>query len=300
LNRVLPTASLDSGLVFERDASLFGSAVTQTFEPRLFYVYTPYRNQDQFPNFDSGAADFNYAQLFAENRFVGNDRISDANQLTAAVVSRFLEPSGVERVRLAIGQRYYFSDQKVSLPGTLTSQSRSDLLLSGAGRVSPTVSVEANMQYSQSLNQVVRDNYGVRWQPGPMRVLNLQYRRDLTNILTPLEQIDFSAQWPLAARWYGVGRINYSLRNDAVGASAANTKANKIAEALLGLEYKADCWIFRVVGQRTPTSTGTVSSGFFIQLELNGLSRIGSSPLDALRKNIPGYQLINQPLSDSR
>ncbi|HCY63662.1 MAG TPA: LPS-assembly protein LptD [Oxalobacteraceae bacterium] len=301
-NRMVPTASLDSGMVFERDASLFGNAVTQTLEPRLFYVYTPYRDQSRLPLFDTGLADFNYAQLFSENRFVGHDRISDANQLTAALVSRFIEPSGIERARLAVGQRYYFADQHVTLPGVLNSQTRSDLLLAAAGKVSPTVSVEANMQYSQSVSTMVRDNYGVRWQPGPMRVLNVQYRRDVSNLLTPLEQVDISAQWPLAQRWYGVGRINYSLRNDrpSLVNSVDSPRNSKIAEALLGLEYKADCWIFRVVAQRTPTSSNTATTGFFIQLELNGLSRIGSNPLDALRKNIPGYQMINQPSGDFR
>ncbi|WP_233556317.1 LPS-assembly protein LptD [Noviherbaspirillum sedimenti] len=288
LNRTLPTASIDSGLVFERDANFFGNAVSQTLEPRLFYVYTPYRDQSQFPLFDSGLADFNYAQLFSESRFVGHDRVSDANQLTAALVSRFIEPSGAERARVAVGQRYYFADQSVTLPGILNSQTRSDLLLAAAGKISQAVSVEANMQYSQSLRTMVRDNYGVRWQPGPMRVLNLQYRRDVANLLSPLEQIDMSAQWPMSQRWYGVGRVNYSL-ND-----------KKTAEALLGLEYKADCWIFRVVAQRTPTAANTATTGFFVQLELNGLSRIGSNPLEALRQNIPGYQLINQPGGNSR
>jgi LPS-assembly protein len=301
LSRVVPTASIDSGLVFERDASLFGNAVTQTLEPRLFYVYTPYRDQSRFPIFDTGLADFNYAQLFSENRFVGNDRVSDANQLTAALVSRFIEPSGMERARVAVGQRYYFADQNVTLPGVLNSQTRSDLLVAAAGQVSNTVSVEANMQYSQSLRTMVRDNYGVRWQPGPMRVLNLQYRRDISNLASPLEQIDVSAQWPLGQRWFGVGRVNYSLRNDRpVGSVNVSDRNSKIAEALLGLEYKADCWIFRVVAQRTPTAANQATTGFFIQLELNGLSRIGSNPLDALRKNIPGYQMINQPTGDSR
>ncbi|MFX6724659.1 LPS assembly protein LptD, partial [Acinetobacter baumannii] len=88
--------------------------VTQTLEPRLFYVRTPYRDQSQYPVFDSGLADFNFAQIFTENRFVGLDRISDANQLTAAVTSRLIEENGLERLRAAIGQRYYFADPKVA------------------------------------------------------------------------------------------------------------------------------------------------------------------------------------------
>ncbi len=281
LSRVLPTVSVDSGLVFERDTTFFGKAMSQTLEPRLFYAYTPYRDQSQFPIFDSGVADFNYSQLFSENRFTGHDRISDANQLTAALVSRYIEPSGAERARLAIGQRYHFADQRVTFPGILSSQSKSDLLLAANGRISQEVSAEINMQFSQTVRTMIRSNYGVRWQPAPLRVLNLQYRRDVSNLLDPLEQLDVSAQWPLARRWYGVGRVNYSIRD------------SKPAEALLGLEYKADCWVFRMVAQRTPTATQTATTGFFLQLELNGLSRLGSNPLEALRSSIPGYQKVN-------
>lgn len=279
LTRSLPTFSIDSGLVFERDARFFGQAMTQTLEPRLFYVKTPFRDQSQFPIFDAADADLSFAQLFSENRFVGHDRISDANQLTTALVSRLIEPNGTERLRVAAGQRFYFSDQRVTL-GAVKNESHSDLLVSASGQLTMAITAEANMQYSASLRQTSRANFGVRWQPGPKRVLNLQYRRDLFN---NLEQVDTSAQWPIAQRWYGVARINYSLPDQ------------KVAEGLLGAEYKADCWVFRIVAQRIPTGTGKAATPIFFQLELNGLTRLGSNPLDALRASIPGYQLVNQP-----
>jgi LPS-assembly protein len=278
LTRTLPTFSVDSGLVFERDAMFFGQAMTQTLEPRLFYVRTPYRDQSQFPNFDTADADLSFLQLFSENRFVGHDRISDANQLTVAIASRYIEPSGVERMRFALGQRFYFSQPLVSLDA-VNDQSRSDLLLSASGRLTSSVTVDGNIEYSQSQHTMRRANYGVRWQPAPMKVLNLTYRRDLPN---SIEQIDVSGQWPIDKRWFAVGRINYSLPN------------SQIVEGLLGLEYKADCWIFRVVGQRTPTATDKATSSIFFQLELNGLTRLGSNPIDALRASIPGYQMVNQ------
>jgi len=292
LTRTVPTFSVDSGLVFERDAQFFGNAMTQTLEPRLFYVYTPYRDQTQFPIFDTGLADLNFAQLFSENRFIGHDRISDANQVTAALISRYVESSGEERMRFAIGQRFDFTGggrERVAA----TNESRSDILMSAYGRITRSLSVDSNLQYSQTLNSMRRANFGVRWQPAPMRVLNVQYRRDTnvlqldqgTGVIRPedLRQFDVSAQWPFAQRWYGVGRVNYSLRD------------SKVAEGLLGVEYKADCWVFRIVGQRTPTAAGEATTSLFFQLELNGLTRLGSNPLDALRANIPGYQLINQP-----
>ncbi len=278
LSRVLPTVSLDSGMVFERDAKFFGNAMTQTLEPRLFYVNTPYRNQSQLPVFDTAEADLSFPQLFSENRFIGNDRVSDANQLTAAVTSRYIEASGAERMRFVLGQRFYFTDSRVTLLNNV-DPSRSDLLALVSGQVTSTISVDSNVQYSQSEGRLNRANYGARWQPAPKRVLNLQYRRDVPN---KLEQVDMSAQWPIANRVYAVGRINYSLPD------------RRVAEGLFGMEYKADCWVFRVVAQRTPTATGVSNSSLFFQLELNGLTRLGSNPLDALRSNIPGYQMVNQ------
>jgi LPS-assembly protein len=277
LSRVLPTASLDGGVVFERDANYFGQPMTQTLEPRLFYVYTPYRDQDAFPIFDTAEADVSFAQLFSENRFVGNDRIADANHLTAALVSRYLAADGAERLRFALAQRYYLTPQRVTL-GAGVNEGRSDILLAANGRLTAALAVEGNVQYSQSLGNVSRANYGARWQPGPMRVLNLQYRRDRVNAL---EQIDTSAQWPFAARWYGVARVNYSLPD------------KRIAESLFGVEYRDDCWVLRVVAQRTPTAERQATASIFLQLELTGLTRLGSNPLEVLRTNIPGYQLVN-------
>ena len=277
-NRVVPTVSVDSGLVFERETRLLGQKLTQTLEPRLFYVYTPYRDQSRFPNFDSALAEFNYTQIFQENRFSGSDRISDANQLTAALSSRFIESSGVERMNLALAQRFYFSDQRVV--GGARAETKSDILLLGYGQVSSTISVDSSFQYSQDLGSLQRSNFGVRWRPGTNKVLNVQYRRDLT---TPLRLFDVSAQWPLSNRLYGVARLNYSLEE------------HRLAESVAGVEYKADCWIFRVVAQRIPTATGVSTSTIFLQLELNGLSKIGSNPLQILRTNIPGYQSLSPP-----
>jgi len=279
LTRSLPTFSLDSGLIFERDSRLFGNAMIQTLEPRVFYVRTPYRDQSRFPNFDTAEADLSFAQLFAENRFVGNDRISDANQITAAVTSRYIETSGAERLRVSLGQRFYLSAPRVTI-NPVVNPSRSDLLASISAKLTQAVAVDANLQYSESASQVVRANYGARWQPAPKKVLNLQYRRDAPN---KLEQAEFSTQWPLAQRWYGVARVNYSLPD------------RKVAEGLAGVEYKADCWVARVVAQRTPTATNQSASSLFFQLELNGLTRLGSNPIDALRTGIPGYQIVNQP-----
>jgi LPS-assembly protein len=286
ITRVLPTFSVDSGLVFERNADLFGRAMTQTLEPRLFYVYTPYRDQSRIPNFDTTEADLSFAQMFSENRFSGRDRIGDADQITAAIISRYIESNGVERMRFALAQRFNFKQPQVTLNTPVSNASRSDILASAGGQVSPTVNADANVEYSESTNSLNRVNAGVQWQPKPKHVLNLQYRHDVRDELAPVDkfkQYEISSQWPFATRWYGVTRVNYSIID------------HKIGGALVGAEYQQDCWVFRFVAQRIPTSTTVATTGFFVQLELNGLSKLGSNPLEALRTNIPGYQIINKP-----
>ncbi|WP_026355228.1 LPS-assembly protein LptD [Massilia niastensis] len=286
----LPSFSLDSGMVFERETTLFGGATTQTLEPRLFYVYTPYRNQDDIPVFDTGRAGFNYAQLFSENRYVGLDRVSDANQLTAALVSRYIQPDGAERLRLAFGQRIYFDKPRVRLPNEPVNQSRSDVLLAASGRISETWSFDSGVQYDATGSSLYSSNAGVQWQPGRMKVVNAEYRYQRDSF----RNIDLSAQWPLSQRWYGVGRISYALRSYGVGQAVNQPQGSKLIESLIGLEYKADCWVFRMGAQRFVTASQTTSTPIFFQLELNGLSRLGlGNPLETFNKSIPGYTRLN-------
>ncbi|MCS6944914.1 MAG: LPS-assembly protein LptD, partial [Sutterellaceae bacterium] len=280
--RSLPLASLDTGLVFEREGRIFfGAPSVQTLEPRLYYAYVPYRDQSRLPNFDSALADFNFAQLFTEQIFVGGDRIGEANQLTAALVGRVFDPaSGAERLRAAIGQRYYFSSQRVTLPGGAPREdTESDLLFALSGSLARHWVADVALQHSTLQKQIVRLSAALRWQPAPASVVSAAYRYKIDE----LRQVDLAAQWPLSARLYGVARANYSLRDQ------------RWVETLGGFEYKADCWLLRIVGQRFVTTTQTATTSVFLQLELNGLASVGTSPVEQLRRNIPGYQVINPP-----
>ena len=290
LTRTIPTFSLDSGMVFERQTTLFGGAATQTLEPRLFYVYTPYENQDDVPLFDTGRAGFNYAQLFSENRYVGLDRVSDANQVTAALVSRFIQEDGAERLRLAFGQRLYLEEPRVRIPGEEQHKSRSDLLLAAAGTISESWTFDSGVQYDANGSSLYSSNVGVQWRPGPMKVLNAEYRYQRDSF----RNIDLSAQWPIGRRWYGVGRVSYALRSYGVGQEVNPATGGKLIESLIGLEYKADCWVFRMGAQRFVTAAQETSTPIFFQLELNGLSRLGlGNPLESFNKSIPGYTRLN-------
>ena len=292
IQRTLPIASLDSGLTFERDTSFRGRNFRQTLEPRMYYLYVPNRDQSRVPLFDTGLADFNYAQIFSENLFNGGDRIADANQLTLAATTRLLSPTGGQEVlKATVGQRYYFRDQQVRLDSVTPTRTvkTSDFLAAVSGRISQHWTLDSALQYNPHRNFFERLGVAARYQPETAKVLNLGYRfARATDQVAALNQIDVSAQWPLGGPWSGVGRYNYSLNN------------GRLVEGLGGFEYNAGCWIGRVVFQRFAAATGTSTSAFFVQLELKGFSRIGSNPLETLKRNIPGYDRLNQIGDDSQ
>jgi len=278
-SRVLPILSLDSGLIFERNVEWFGRAAQQTLEPRLFYAYIPYRDQSQFPNYDSALADLNYAQFFTENIYSGYDRIVNANQLTMAVSTRVLdEETGAEWLRATLGQRYYFTDQKVTLPGeSPRASNESDLLAAISAQLGNNWATDIAVQYSAEESSVSRATAGVRWQPRRASVISAYYRyqEGVT------DQVDFAMQWPISDRWYAVGRYNYDF------------DSRKPIEIIGGFEYKQDCWLLRFAVQRFQTTTESRTTNFYLQLELAGFTSVGTNALHQLQRNIPGYQRIN-------
>jgi len=279
--RTLPITSVDSGVVLERDWNVGKRNYVQTLEPRAYFLYIPYRNQDLLPNFDTAQADFNFAQMFTENRFFGSDRIGDAKHVTVSLTSRLLDASsGAERLRLAVGQRLSYETPRVNLvaPEVVTNN-RSDILLALLGQITPKWSLNTAFQYNPNQAREEKLNVGARYQPESGKVLNLGYRFTRNS----LRQVDISAQWPLSRGWHAMARWNYSLQD------------NRILELLAGLEYNESCWAVRVVTQRFATATNELSTGIFVQLELNGLVRIGSDPLNALRQSIAGFTKLNQP-----
>ncbi len=300
-SRAVPTFSLDSGLQFERQASLFGRDFTQTLEPRAFYVRTPYRDQSRLPNYDSGANDFNFATVFTENAFVGNDRISDANLLTLGVTSRLLNRNtGAEAVRVGVAQRLRFADQKVTLPGGLPVTDRiSDLLFGTSINWVPEWSFDGTVQYNPKIGKSERSTFGARYSPSNYRVVSASVRRqrDVSSSL------DVGWQWPIndlwgdkgkdlgagngqgGGRYYSVGRLNYSFQD------------KKLVDAVVGLEYDGCCWIGRVVLQRSQSSVATANTRILFQLELVGFSRLGVNPLDILKANVPRYQFLRDQIT---
>jgi LPS-assembly protein len=291
VSRTVPTFSVDAGAVFERDSTWFGKAQRQTLEPRFFYVNTPFRDQAALPNFDSGGIDFNTVSVYSENAFSGIDRVSDAHQITAGATTRWLDAeTGAETLRLGIAQRYLFRDQRVTPDGTPLTQRLSDLLLDGSTSLVPNWQFDASVQYSAELSRVVRSIVGVRYLPAPFHALSATYR--LARGLS--EQVELGWQWPVyrgtpgsgsgrcQGTLYAVGRVNYSTRD------------SRFTDSIAGFEYDAGCWIGRFVAERLSVGRSEATTRFLLQLELVGLSRIGSNPLQVLKDNIPGYRLLRE------
>ncbi len=300
-SRAVPTVSLDSGLVYERDTTLLGRQLLQTLEPRALYVKTPFRDQSGLPNYDSAAKDFNAGTAWTENVFGGNDRISDTDALTLGVSSRLINPvTGAESARFAIAQRLRFSDQNVTLPGgTAVTDRVSDVLLGTSLNWSPLWSFDSSVQFNPKTSRSQRTTITGRYHPLPFHVLSAAYRMQRAGGLLPSsEQLDLRWQWPLdnvgwpggqanlaapsLGRWYGVGRLNYSVPD------------KKIVDLVAGLEYDAGCWVGRLVLERLQLSAASASQRMLFQLEFTGFTRVGSNPLQTLRNNVPRYMLLKE------
>ena len=285
--RVLPILSVDSGLYFDREMRVVKNVYTQTLEPRLFYVYIPHEDQSRTPIFDTGLSDLNLATIFLENQFSGGDRVNDASQATLALTSRMIDKNtGIQRLSATIAERFYFADQRVTMPGSTPRKgSHSDLITAATANLLNGWNIDAAWQFNTDTSATVKANLSARYQPGQGKVLNLSYRfSDDTLGQTGLEQVDASSEWPLGGNWYGLGRLSYFLRDN----PATNDKRGP-AEYLAGLEYNAGCWQGRTVLHRLSTATANANYAIFFQLEFSGLSKIGSSPTDVLQRTIPGY-----------
>lgn len=305
VNRAVPIMSLDTGMTFERNTTLFGNDSIQTLEPRIYYLRVPYRNQDDIPVYDTSLATFNFSQAFSENIFSGGwDRIANANQVTFGLTTRWLDAdTGSERLSLSAAQRVYFEDQKVTLPGNdvARTDNTSDYLIGAKAALTDKLSVQFSGEFNPETNERNRITAGVRWEPKRLATINLGYRyeRDPEEYLNPYayadpeyvdqsrEQAMISGQWPITTKWSIMGRYDYSIKD----------KRN--TQSIFGVEYKGDCcWAARAVFQRYAVSSEDVNTAFFIQLELSGLGSLGTDPMSLLRDRIAGYQSVNNPIPE--
>lgn len=274
-DRLAPILSLDAGLVFDREASA-RRKLLQTLEPRLRYTWIPFRDQSDLPVFDSGLPDLNLVQLFRTNRYVGADRLGDANELAVGLTTRVLQAdSGQQFLSATIGQRFFFERPRVVLPGEpVETRDASNMV----GEIEMTAyrnwSARLAMEWDRDASNTLRGQASVQYRLRHDSVVNVgyRYREGL------LEQWEASAAWRLSPTWRIFLRQVYSLRDRAS------------IDRFAGLEYGSCCWRIRLIGRHYLSNrTGERDTSVMLQLELKGLSSVGTSDDAFLRRAVRGY-----------
>lgn len=296
-NRTLPILTLDSAMQLER-ISEGGRDRLVTLEPRLYYVYIPYRDQSALPVFDSGVPDPNFVSLFRANRFAGSDRIGDANDLTLGITTRMLQASsGRQYLSATLGQTLYFASPRVALPGEAPATAkRSDLIANMDLTAYRHWTLHYDLAWNPSLSETEKSLLSLQYRPTGDQVINLGYRYTRGSVA----QADASIAWPVSRRWDLYGRSIYSFDQ---------TPPNQRGpiENFVGFQYRGNCWGVRVVVHDSVISravavppspdnnnTGfrrypTRDTGWYLQLELKGLSDVGSAADAFLKGSIQGY-----------
>ncbi|UPG89380.1 LPS assembly protein LptD [Luteibacter aegosomaticola] len=310
-SRSLPIASLDSGLIFDRSTHMFGSDYTQTLEPRVYYLYVPYRNQKDLPNFDSNEMSFDFWQLFTTNRFAGADRQMDANNVSAALTSRLLDDNGVERVSASIGQIRYLTNQKVQFYSTQdpTNFNGSNYVAQLAVQLNDKWRVNASYQWDPNNKDRVYPNpdtgqYGLQGHESDLATVQFQrrikgdgvfnfsyrYRRNV------MEQFDTSVVYPVSERWRALARWVFA-RRDIVPVTTDGVTFTSFAfshrtlEATAGVEYDSCCVAFRILGRHyVQDYTRRTNNAIMFELEFKGLGSLNPQSGEYLRRAILGYQ----------
>mgnify|MGYP000172386196 CR=1 FL=1 len=314
----VPVGIIDAGIYLERDTTWL-NGFTQTFEPRLYGVYSKYEDQSDLPDFDTSELTFNYNQLFRDDRFVGGDRIGDTEQISIGLTSRLVEQTtGIEWLRASLGQIFYLDDRYVSLNPLLTKsflnsvgnpddiadlkqREIADSLLRNesayaaefALRLSDNLKFQADVLYDEENSELDRGNANLRYHGRGNRIFNLGYRfnRKIPTmsggslIETDIEQTDISTVMPIFRNWSLIGRYNYDLTN------------SRNLETFFGLSYDSCCWRLSVLGRKwidrndiLPEDDLSEDKGIFLQFQFKGLAGTGSKVEAIIQDGVYGYE----------
>jgi LPS-assembly protein len=260
-------ANIDAGLYFDRVTK--GGDI-QTLEPRVYYLYVPYEDQDDLPDFDTGEFTFGFSQLFNTNRFAGADRQADANQLSIALTTRTFEgANGQELWSLSLGQMFFFRSQLVQLDDLPpTDENASPLIAELTWHPFNRISTVAGLQYDWEKNRLDVGSFGLRWSGSKGQRIGFEYRYRRQRV----DQFDFRVFWPINERWRVLSRINYSFAD------------NDMLEIQGGIEYESCCWAVRTVLRRyLKNRDGDYRDGIFFELNLKGLASLGTRAQELFR-----------------
>ncbi|MDE2251064.1 MAG: LPS-assembly protein LptD [Gammaproteobacteria bacterium] len=274
-SRSLPILTLDGALQLERNSGRAGARLV-TLEPRVNYVYIPYRDQSMLPVFDSGLPDPNFVSLFRPNRYSGLDRIGDANNLTFGVTTRMLQArTGQQYLSATLGETVHLSQPRVTLPDeTADTRRRSDLLANLDLTAYRNWNLHYELAWDPESSRTEKTLIALQYIPSGKQVVNLGYRYTRGSV----GQAEASAAWPVGRHWDLYGRRIYSFRD------------RRPIETFGGVQYRASCWGLRLVLRDSVSSrSGQRDTGWYLQLELKGLSSVGSGADSFLQGSIQGY-----------
>ena len=252
--------SVDSGLYFDRRNA---NGSTQTLEPRLFYLYVPYEDQADLPQFDTAEYTFGFSQLFNTDRFTGADRQSEANQLALAISTRnYNSTTGNVLWSLNVGQIFYFQSLKIQLDDEPEiSDDFSPIIAEFSWHPFTRFSARTGAQFDWDTNKLEVAGFGVTYagKHGERASFDYRYRRER------VDQFDFRVFWPVNESWRILSRVNYSFADD------------DLLEVQGGIEYESCCWAVRTVLRRfLRNRDGDYRDGVFVELNLKGLASIGT------------------------
>jgi len=303
VNRVLPQFKMDGKLIFERDMGLLADGYTQTLEPRMQYLYVPYRDQSKIQNYDSSFLQSDYSGLFRDRTYGGLDRIASANQLTTGVTSRVYDDAAVERFNVSVGQIYYFTESRTGDDDIKWEKDNKTGSLVWASdtywRMTDRWGLRGGLQYDTRLNNIATSSSAIEYRRDEDRMVQLTYRyaspeyiqATLPNYAKAeqykdgISQVGGAASWPIADRW------------SIVGAYYFDTNTSKPADQMLGLQYNSCCYALRVGYERklngwdTQNSQSKYDNVIGFNVELRGLSsNYGLGTQQMLRSNILPYR----------
>ena len=278
IERDFSSASVEAGLFFDRPVNNRGKI--QTLEPRVFLLRVPFEDQDAIPQFDSLPLDFNFSQLFRENRFSGSDRVADANQISLALTTRLIDArNGREELQASIGQIIFFDDRQVTVDGEVATRASSDVVAEIEADLDNNWTVRSSLQWNPDESLTTRSAALVSYRPDDERIFNLGHRRVSNATSAETEQVDVSLLWPVLKHWRVAARWNYSI--------AGNTSL----ESLLGLQYDDCCWALRFAARRFISDDGSDhETNFHLQLVLKGLAPLGDNIGELLQSGVLGYE----------
>ncbi|MGG7521004.1 LPS assembly protein LptD [bacterium BS0013] len=303
VNRTLPQFKMDGKLIFERDMGLLADGYTQTLEPRMQYLYVPYRDQSKIQNYDSSFLQSDYSGLFRDRTYGGLDRIASANQLTTGVTTRVYDESAVERFNVSVGQIYYFTESRTGDDNINWEKDNKTGSLVWAGdtywRMTDRWGLRGGLQYDTRLDNIATSSAAIEYRRDEDRMVQLTYRyaspeyiqATLPNYANSeqykegISQVGGAASWPIADRW------------SIVGAYYFDTNTSKPADQMVGVQYNSCCYALRVGYERkingwnTDNNQSKYDNVIGFNVELRGLSsNYGLGTQQMLRSNILPYR----------